>query len=183
MKDKETGLTLKTLQAVDKYLQQVYELKNTNYTFPQALRDSGYTDRYIHSYGSKIWQNIGVQSKINTFKQESDKKAQITVTEVLNSIEYGVQKCKECNNFAALARFVEMQGRYLAMFTDNINSADITKQRELEAEEKKEAAEIATIRLHQFAEATVKEITEPLKELNEMHRKQFAEESLKEKAE
>ena len=60
MKDKETGLTLRTLQATDKYIEEVYTKKNTNYTFPQALRDAGYTDRYIHSYGSKIWQNMGV---------------------------------------------------------------------------------------------------------------------------
>ena len=74
-------------------------------------------------------------------------KADLTEQDVLDNIAYGVRVCKERNNMTALARYVEMQGRYLAMFTENINSTDTQRQRELDAEEQAEASELARLRL------------------------------------
>jgi len=149
MRDKETGLTDRTLKATRLYIANFLERENTGYTFAQALRDAGYTKRYVHSYCSKLWDNVGVQQLISQRIAELEQKTELTAAKVLEDLAYGVKMAKRYNLLNALARFLELEGRTLAMFKDNILNTDTIKQRELDEKEAAEAVRIAEIRLKQ----------------------------------
>jgi hypothetical protein len=150
MKDPKTGLTWKTADAVDRYLLENVAKDNVNYTFPQALRDAGYSARYVHSFASKIWENIGVQNKINSFKSKAAMKAELTIAQVLDDLDYGVNRAKERGDLMALARFSELRGKYLAMFTDrSITDAEQVKIAQIDETTRKQAQIIATMVLTQ----------------------------------
>lgn len=146
MRDKETGLTLRTVNAVDKYIEEVYILKHPNYTFAQALRDAGYTDRYVHSFGSRIWRNMGVQTKINSFKAKMMAKAEIilnvTLEEVVNNARWLIEFGKDKGRTSAVRAGNYQLGCTIAAFKENITTPDIEQQRKLEEKEQDLATEI-----------------------------------------
>jgi len=46
MKDKETGLTFRTLKATELFIAENIVNNNAKYTFAQGLRDAGYSARW-----------------------------------------------------------------------------------------------------------------------------------------
>jgi len=149
MKDPKTGLPWKTSDAVGRFLLETVVKKNVSYTFPQALRDAGYSVRYVHSYASRIWENVGVQDKINGYKAKAAVKAELTVSQVLDDLDFGIKLARERGDLMAIARFSELRGKYLSMYSDGLNLNDTTQQKEINEAELLEAKRMAEIRLKQ----------------------------------
>jgi len=74
-------------------------------------------------------------------------KSDLTRAKVLGHIKYGMSVAMARNNLPAIARFAELEARTLGMLTDNVNTTDLTRQKELDAKQKAEAAELARLRL------------------------------------
>ena len=121
MKDPKTGLTLRTLNAVEKYIAETMIKNNPKYSWTQALRDSGYSQRYVENFAAKIWSNEEVQGKINSYKAKAAVKAELTIAQVLDDLDYGIKLAREQGDLMAIARFCELRGKYLSMFTDKIH--------------------------------------------------------------
>ncbi|MDD5328295.1 MAG: terminase small subunit [Phycisphaerae bacterium] len=144
MRDKETGLTLKQLAFAKAYALD----SNAGRAYLTAGYKSAGNERI---QGYKLLQDDRILEVIAQSKAKIAIKADITRDEVLEHIKYGINKSTERNNLTALRGFIELAARMGGMLTDNVNTADITEQRNLRAEEKAEAQRIASIRLNEFA--------------------------------
>ncbi len=157
MKDKQTGLTFRTLKATELFIAETIVNNNAKYTFAQALRDASYSARYVNTQGAKIWGNVRVQALITKAKAALTVKTSIrtglTVEKVLadlDKIEHSItgEDGKvfrgQIHNYLKIA---ELRGKYLAMWTENVTTTDLTRQKELDEREKAEAAELARLRL------------------------------------
>lgn len=157
MKDKETGLTFRTLKAVELFIAETIVNNNAKYTFAQALRDVPYSARYIQSNGAKIWSDMRVQGLISKAKAaltvKTSIKTGLTVEKVLADLdkvehsitgEDGKVFRGQVHNYLKIA---ELRGKYLAMWTENVTTTDLTRQKELDKKQRAEAAELARLRL------------------------------------
>ncbi len=151
MKDAETGLTPKQTAFVQHYI------SDSKYNATDAARKAGYkgNESTLTVVASENLAKPNIKAQIAKHFEKIAQKVDVTVEFVVSKLLSGLQLAEQKSNVLAMARFLELLGRYLAMFTDNINSADITKQRELEADEVAEAKRIATIRLAEFAEESL----------------------------
>jgi hypothetical protein len=128
----------------------------------KTLLKCGYSISYVNcSRGMKVFDNILIKSEIARMQAKTQLKADITAAEVIDGLrkiafpadDYHVSNADKLHAF-------ELLGKTLALYTDNLNTADITKQRELKAEEKMECERISKIRLAEFAEESLKEKAE-----------------------
>ena len=80
----------------------------------------------------------------------------VTVSSVLANLDHDRQMARKHHQYAVSKACTELQGRYLAMFTDKTLTEDVNKTRELSEHEKEEAKRIAEIRLHPVASEDVR---------------------------
>ena len=157
MRDKETGLTTKQL----KFAQLVAQGKKD----VVAYQESGYsikcTNHSCRVNAYKLLHNPKILLVIEQLKAKVKQSIELTNTlttqKVLETLAYGVKICKERGNMTALARYVEMQGRYMGMFKDNVNVTDVVAQKQLESAEAAEVVEIGKVRVNQFVNVPTRE--------------------------
>lgn len=143
MRDKETGLTTKQMAFAKAYALD----SNAGRAYTAAGYKSNGNERI---QGYKLLQNNKILAIIAKEKAKVAVKSELTREIALEHIEYGITQAKERNNLPALARFTELECRTLGMLTDNINTTDTQRQRELDDKQKAEAEEIAKIRLRRL---------------------------------
>ena len=106
-------LTAKQAAFVDEYL------KDNNAT--QAAIRAGYSAKSANKIVGRLTVNAGIVAALAVRRAEIAKKSELTVRQVLDDLEYGIRIAREKQDLAAIARLSELRGRYLSMFTDNIN--------------------------------------------------------------
>ena len=158
MKDKETGLTFRTKSAVEKFIAETIVRNNPKYTFAQALRDSNYKTRYVICYAAKIYNNIRVQTVIERAKANLTAKTAIKEGLSIDKVLQDLTRCEEAllengmlprRSINAMLKIIELRGKYLAMWTENVQTTDMNKQRELDERDQVECVRIAEIRLQE----------------------------------
>lgn len=140
MKDKETGLTIKQTAFAKTYAID----SNAGKAYLAAGYKSNGNER-IHGY--KLLQNDRILAVIAQEKAKTAIKSELTRKQVLEHIKFGMEQAMERKHLPSIARFAELEARTLGMLTDNINTTDITRQKELDEKQKAEAAELARLRL------------------------------------
>ena len=87
----------------------------------QTLEKAGYGVGYAAGRGHvPVFGNVRVMQAISRIDTKSVKKADLTIQHVLADLDWGIRKAREKQDLVAIARFSELRGRYLAMFTDKV---------------------------------------------------------------
>ena len=86
--------------------------------------------------------------------QKTSIKTDLSIDKVLHDLD----RCEEAllengmlprRSINAMLKIIELRGKYLAMWTENVQTTDMNKQRELDERDKAEAIQIAEIRLRE----------------------------------
>ena len=112
-----------------------------------ALLAVGYKKSYAEQRSKLVLDNILVKEAIRRIQANSKANTAITVEKVQLDLLDVQARSKESNDRSAELRAIELLGKTIAAFTDNLNTADISKQQELTEQERAEALKIAEIRL------------------------------------
>ncbi|KKN47312.1 hypothetical protein LCGC14_0664170 [marine sediment metagenome] len=86
-----------------------------------VVKDDGtqyYSESYCISLGHKLYSNIRVKAEIDRIMADNRAENKLTVQQVLDDLDDGLQKAKTKQDLNAIARFCELRGKHLAMFTD-----------------------------------------------------------------
>lgn len=116
------ALSLKHQAFVDEYL------KDRNAT--QATIRAGYSAKTAGSAGHRLLKNVEIQRAITERSQVAGAIVNVTVAKVVERMDDLYTKALNDKHYAAAAKALEMQGRYLAMFTDNHRVTVDPEQRE-----------------------------------------------------
>ncbi len=94
-----------------------------------------YKESYCATTGHKLYNNAKVKAEIARITADNAKETKLTVLQVLEDLDYGVTASKKKGDLNALARFSELRGKHLAMYTDKYADATDHKPPVLSAEE------------------------------------------------
>ena len=141
-------LTVKQRRFVDAYLGEA--MGNVTKAAEIAGYSNGSTGHGWACAGSGVMKNLVVRAAIADAAMEASVRADLTVDGVLADISRGVRKAWENDDLPAYFRGLEMQGRYLAMFTDRSQVEDVTEVRRLSEKERLENVRLANIRLSEL---------------------------------
>lgn len=114
---------------------------------------AGYSEKSAYSQACNLLKNPKIQQRIKELHAENMSRNNITIDKVLADLEHDKLMARQVGQYAVAKSCTELQGKYLAMFTDNTNVTDTQRQRELDERESKEAEEIARLRLKAFRSA------------------------------
>ncbi len=102
-----------------KAVARAYIANNMNKS--KALISVGYKPSFANSgRRDSVYKNTQVQAEIQALLEVKTVQAELTIEIVLADLEYGIQQAKlrKPPDLGAIARFSELRGRYLAMYTD-----------------------------------------------------------------
>lgn len=102
-------LSLKHQAFVDEYL------KDRNAT--QAVIRAGYSPNGARVTGTRLLTHPNIQEAIRARTEKASELADVTVVGVLRKTEEIYKAAMAANQFGAAAKAAQMQGEYLAMFT------------------------------------------------------------------
>ena len=115
----------------------------------QAAIKAGYSLKVAHTQANENLNKPHIKLAIEQKLKEIAENKDVSVEWIVEKLKKGYDLAVQRNNVLATARFLELLGRYKAMFTDNLSTTDTQRQRELDDQEKEEAAEFARWRLSQ----------------------------------
>ncbi len=113
---------------------------------------AGYSEKSAYSQACNLLKNPKIQERLKELYTENMQRNNITVDKVLADLEHDKLMARKAGQYAVAKGCTELQGKYLAMFTDNTNVTDTVKQRELDEREAKEAERLAAILLRERIE-------------------------------
>jgi len=144
-KNKERPLTGKQKAFIDAYL-------SNGYNASRAAETAGYkgNENYLGVCGNRLINNDKIKSEIANKTAQTSKKCGITIATIQSELEELRQLALYKGDYSTAARCLELKGKTVGAYTDNINSTDLTKQAELTEQEQIEARRIANIRLADF---------------------------------
>lgn len=87
----------------------------------QAAIAAGYSIKTAEVKASQLLSLIKVKRALKKKMRKVSRKAEITVEKVLNDLEETRKKAVEHKMFGAACKCSELQGKYLAMFTERFN--------------------------------------------------------------
>jgi phage terminase small subunit len=108
---------------------------------------AGYSEKGAYARGSELLKNRKVLERISELHTENMQRNMITVDKVLADLEHDKLMARKAGQYGVAKGCTELQGKYLAMFTDNTNVTDTVRQHELDEKAAKEAEEFAKWRL------------------------------------
>ena len=112
---------------------------------------AGYSDRSAHVAASRLMKRERVSNRISELHSENMRRNLITTDKVLADLEHDKVMARKHNQYSVAKGCTELQGKYLAMFTDRLQT-EPDEHRELTALEEREAREYATWRLQRAHE-------------------------------
>ncbi len=115
----------------------------------KAALAAGYSETSGHVTATQLLKQEAIQKRIVELQAENMKRNLITVDKVLADLEHDKLLARENHQYAVAKSCTELQGRWLSMFVDRIQTEDINETRELSESMKEEANRIANIRLRQ----------------------------------
>lgn len=111
-------------------------------TYPNGRKSAvaaGYSEKSAHISASKLLKRDDIRERIAEIQNEFSESNNITVDKVLNDLEHVKLSAIEGRQLAVARGCVELQGRYLAMFTDNINQTQQPEPKPMTEQERKAA--------------------------------------------
>jgi len=92
----------------------------------EAARRAGYkgTDNTLASVAVENLRKPAIREKVDATIAEAAEGASITVEKVLKNLEITRAKAFECGKYSVAVRCLELQGKYLKMFTDRIEHVE-----------------------------------------------------------
>ena len=95
----------------------------------KAALAAGYSKKSAHVTATKLLKQEAIRNRIIELQAENMRRNMITIDKVLADLEHDKLSARENHNYSVATRCTELQGRYLAMFTDrNIVNEDTEKQ-------------------------------------------------------
>ena len=82
---------------------------------------AGYSETSAHVTATQLLKQEAIQKRIVELQTENMQRNMITVDKVLADLEHDKLMARENRQYAVAKACTELQGKYLAMFTDNIN--------------------------------------------------------------
>lgn len=82
---------------------------------------AGYSEKSTHVAASRLLRRDKVRKRIMELHQEYMQRNMITVDKVLADLEHDKIMARKHHQYSVSKACTELQGKYLAMFTDNIN--------------------------------------------------------------
>lgn len=119
-------------------------------TFGRAERSAiaaGYGEKSARNRATALLKKPEVQARISELHTANMSKNFLTTAKVLNDLESVRLQAVEKSDLSAAIRASELQGKFLAMFTDRQELVAPEMQRELDEREAEECRQIALIRL------------------------------------
>ncbi len=103
---------------------------------------AGYSDRSAHVAASRLMKRDKVRNRISELHSENMQRNLITVDKVLADLEHDKIMARKHRQYGVAKSCTELQGKYLAMFIDRLQTND-TKAEEIKENERKELEAIA----------------------------------------
>ena len=103
---------------------------------------AGYSEKGAYVRGSELLRNSKVRERISELHAENMSRNNITTDSVLANIEHDRTLAREKGDISSAIRADELQGKYLAMFTDRTYVED-TKQKEIDDAIREQAAKLS----------------------------------------
>jgi phage terminase small subunit len=113
----------------------------------RAAIAAGYAEAGAAVLAHKLLKDKRIIARINQLHSENMVRNMITVDKILSDLEHDKLMARENHQYAVAKGCTELQGRYLAMFTDRQIVDDPAKVKQLTEKEAEEARRIAAIRL------------------------------------
>lgn len=110
---RQKGLTSKQQRFVDEYL------VDCNAT--QAAIRAGYSAKFANREGSRLLSNVDVQASIAEARQRLSESTELTQEWVLARLKAEALNYDEGSTHSARVRSVELIGKHLGMFVENVN--------------------------------------------------------------
>ena len=101
---------------------------NKTQALKAVVKDDGtqyYKDSYCNARGHILFNNDRVKAEILRIQQATKAISKLTVDIVLQDLDDGLALAKTKEDLNAIARFCELRGKYLAMYTDrHVDASD-----------------------------------------------------------
>lgn len=138
-------LSLKQQKFIEAYLGEC--LGNAT----QAAKKAGYKgdDRAMAYVGCINLRKSSIIAAIKAKQAETHQKQALTIESVLRNLQLAIDDSVAHNDRPSLLRGLELQGKYLAMWTERSQVEDLTERRRLSDKAKEEATRLANIRLRE----------------------------------
>jgi phage terminase small subunit len=85
---------------------------------------AGYSEKSAYSQACNLLKNPKIQQRIRELHKENMRRNNVTTDSVLANIEHDRMLARQKGDISSAIRADELQGKYLAMFTDNINRTE-----------------------------------------------------------
>jgi len=117
----------------------------------ESTKKAGYKGSYssLAVQGHDNLNNPKIKAYINARERETASAKQITPESVLANVAWGLEAAKTKGDLVSLARFAELQGKWLAMWTEKTQIEDINESKRMDAKREDESRAIAHLRLRQ----------------------------------
>ena len=102
---------------------------------------SGYSERSAHVAASRLMKRDKVRNRISELHSENMQRNLITTDKVLADLEHDKVMARKHNQYSVAKGCTELQGKYLAMFTDRLEQAE--EHRQLTPTEEQEGRQYA----------------------------------------
>lgn len=112
---------------------------------------AGFSEKYAqHMLPQRVLSNIALKAAFAAKVAEIGEKIEITRQECIDNARWLVKYGRDNNRSTAFAQGNDQLCKIAGIFTENLNTTDTQRQRELDEKEQAEAAAIATIRLREL---------------------------------
>jgi phage terminase small subunit len=122
----------------------------------RAAIAAGYAEAGAAVLAHKLLKDKRIMARINRLHSENMVRNMITVDKVLADLEHDKLMARENHQYGVAKACTELQGRYLAMFTDRTQIDDPAKARQLTEKDETEAKRIAQYLLDHPETPTIK---------------------------
>jgi len=112
----------------------------------KAAIAAGYSDKSAHVAASRLQKREKVRNRVAELHSENMQRNMITVDKVLADLEHDKIMARKHQQYAVAKSCTELQGKYLAMFTDKVQTND-AKTAEVKENERAEAEALAAERV------------------------------------
>jgi phage terminase small subunit len=118
---------------------------------------AGYSENSAYSQASALLKNPEIRQRVQELHAENMSRNLITVDKVLADLEHDKVMARQNRQYAVATRCTELQGKYLAMFTDRVVAQDTPRQIELSEAERRENRRIASLLVTMRAESPLEQ--------------------------
>lgn len=108
-----------------------------------ALISAGYAVNYAKNKGLRLFDKDSVKDEIARLQAKTELKTDITVESIQKELEELRQKAAEKGDLSTAARCIELKGKTIAAFTDNLNSSQTIATKEITEDEREILEEAA----------------------------------------